>query len=105
MDGFGGGNPLAEKPRNFLRWYGIISCGNVELVRTEMVMKTLFDNIKPVLALATSAMLGAGVVLGAVAMLGNAKTTGPELTAPRAVQGLGRFNTTDIRVVQCADER
>ena len=105
MDGVGGGNPLAEKPRNFLRWYGIISCGNVELVRTEMVMKTLFDNIKPVLALATSAMLGAGVVVGALAMLGNAKTSGPELTAPRAVQGLGRFNTTDIRVVQCADER
>lgn len=77
----------------------------MELARTEVVMKTLFEQIKPVVALATSAMLGAGVVLGAVAMLGNAKSTGPELTAPRAVQGLGRFNTTDIRVVQSADER
>ena len=68
----------------------------------DTAMKTLMNEIKPAMALVTSALLGAFLVLGAVAMLGNAAHTEPTVSAPRAVVGIGRFNTTDIRVVPSA---
>jgi hypothetical protein len=70
----------------------------------DAAMKTLMNEIKPAMALVTSALLGAFLVLGAVAMLGNAAHTPPSDSAPRAVAGIGRFNTTDIRVVQFTPE-
>ncbi|MBM3291017.1 MAG: hypothetical protein FJY92_12785 [Candidatus Hydrogenedentes bacterium] len=61
-------------------------------------MTKIMTSLKPAAALVTSAMLGAFLVLGAVTMLGNAAHTAPSVSEPRAVEGLGRFNTTDIRV-------
>lgn len=62
-------------------------------------MSKFIDALKPVLALAVSVLLGAFIVLGSVAMLGNAAHPAPSVSAPRVLEGLGRFNSTDIRVV------
>lgn len=62
-------------------------------------MTALLKELKPAAALATSALLGAFLMLGAVAMFGNASHAEPSVSAPRTVVGIGRFNSTDIRVV------
>lgn len=61
-------------------------------------MNAIMDNLKPAMALAASAMLGALLVLSAVAMLGNSAHTQTSLDAPKVLVGISRFNTTDIRV-------
>ncbi len=46
-----------------------------------------------------SALMGALVVLGAVAMLGSSKTSAPAYSgAPDILVGISRYHTTDIRV-------
>lgn len=63
-------------------------------------MTMLMNELKPVAALATSALMGAAIVLGAVAMLGSTPAPAKQtVAAPQVLVGLTRFNTTDIRVV------
>jgi len=62
-------------------------------------MTTILQEAKPVAALAMSALMGALVVLGAVAMLGSSKTSAPAYSgAPDILVGISRYHTTDIRV-------
>lgn len=67
----------------------------------ELTMHATANTWKPFVAMATSALLGALLVLGAVAMLGNSSPSQSQsvLDAPRVIEGIGRFNTTDIRVL------
>lgn len=68
--------------------------------RMDLAMATLMNQVKPAIALATSALMGAAVVLGAVAMLGSTTAPAqPTIASPQVLVGLSRFNTTDIRVV------
>jgi len=62
-------------------------------------MKTFLSELKPAAALVASALLGAFLVIGTMTMLGAAASPAPSVSAPRAIEGLGRFNTTDIRAL------
>ena len=63
-------------------------------------LTAILTEIKPVAALAISALMGALVVVSAVTMLGSAASPAAtaSASAPDLLVGISRFHTTDIRV-------
>ena len=61
-------------------------------------MNTIVNEMKPVAALAMSAVMGAVLVLGAVAMMGSATPAKSGIGTPQLLVGISRYNTPDIRV-------
>lgn len=65
-------------------------------------MNTIAAEVKPVAALALSALMGALLVLGSVAMLGASAPDTANAHSAKSLFGISRFNTTDIRIAPMA---